>query len=224
MPTSRRTDLLALVCLLAGAARAETPGADAPSAPGARVVAPATTDAPAEPGAQAGSQRADAPAEPGSPAATPAGGGPANSGASDEDAIAKALAADAASSEPAASPPPAPAAGGAPQSLNPDLSLVLDVAGAAFADHRLQTGEHDPSRNGANLQQLELTAGAPIDSYFRLDTHLVFHEAGVDLEETYGTTLDLPARLQARFELFLHRFGRANPTHPHTWAFVDQPL
>lgn len=116
-----------------------------------------------------------------------------------------------------------PARGSA--SMNPDLSLVLDFAAAGFStrEHR-QTGGHDPTRNGFNLQSLELSAKSVVDPYFRFDANLVFAEDGVEIEEVYGTTTDLPGGLQARFGQFLTRFGRINPTHPHAWDFVDQPF
>lgn len=106
-----------------------------------------------------------------------------------------------------------------------DLAFIADVALAAFTtDDPLQTGAHDPQVNGFNLQQLELSLGASVDPYFRLDGNIVFGEFGVEIEEIYATTLALPARTQLRVGQFLTRFGRANPTHPHTWAFVDQPF
>lgn len=111
------------------------------------------------------------------------------------------------------------------QSMNPDLSLILDGAAGWFSDEdHGQTGAHDPSRTGFTLQQLELSASAIVDPYFRFDANIVFGLFGVEVEEAYGTTLGLPARLQARFGQFLHRFGRINPTHPHSWEFVDQPF
>jgi hypothetical protein len=101
----------------------------------------------------------------------------------------------------------------------------LDVAGAYFSRrHNLQAGAHDPTITGFNLQALELAASASVDPYLRFDGYLVFALSGVELEEAYGTTLDLPFRLQARFGQFLHRFGRINPTHPHSWDFIDQPF
>lgn len=110
-------------------------------------------------------------------------------------------------------------------SSNPDLSLILDTALAYFSeDDNLQTGGHDPTRTGFNLQQLELSASSIVDPYFRFDANIVFALEGVEVEEAYGTTLDLPAGLQARFGQFLHRFGRLNSTHPHSWDFVDQPF
>ncbi|HEY6728845.1 MAG TPA: hypothetical protein VI197_32765 [Polyangiaceae bacterium] len=131
--------------------------------------------------------------------------------------------------EPARPTPPAdspPAAlGGGAFSLNPDITLILDVAFAHFSEEEnLQTGGHDPTATGFNLQQFEMSVGAAVDPYLRLDGSLVFSQFGVELEEAYGTTLGLPARLQARFGQFLHRFGRINATHLHAWDFVDQPF
>jgi hypothetical protein len=63
-----------------------------------------------------------------------------------------------------------------------------------------------------------------VDPYFRFDTNVVFSLSGVEVEEAYGTTLALPGALQARFGQMLHRFGRLNASHPHSWDFVDQPF
>lgn len=111
------------------------------------------------------------------------------------------------------------------QSMNPDIALVLDVAGAWFStDEPMQLGGHDPQETGFNLQSLELAVGSTVDPFFRFDANLVFSQFGVEVEEAYATTLALPASLQARGGQFLTRFGRANPTHVHQWHFVDQPL
>ena len=134
--------------------------------------------------------------------------------------------------------PAAPATGAsAIQSLNPDISFIADVAGAWFsAKPPLESGEHDPRNNGFTLQQLELAASSAVDPYFRFDSFIVFklprpptaggsgEAGGVEIEEVYATTTSLPANLQLRVGQFLTRFGRFNPTHPHTWDFVDQPL
>ncbi len=146
-------------------------------------------------------------------------------------AIEAALAADLAAADPA--PPlvtPEPASGplGAViTALNPDMAIIFDMSLAAFSGESpglLQTGAHDPRVNGFNLQQLELSLGGAVDPYFRFDANLVFSEFGVEVEEAYATSLALPARTQVRLGQFLTRFGRINPTHPHTWAFVDQNL
>jgi hypothetical protein len=115
---------------------------------------------------------------------------------------------------------------GAPQSMNPDLSFIADFAVGGFSDEDRQrsTGEHDPTHNGFTLQQLELAVGAAVDPYFRFDANLVFGQFGVEIEEAYATTLDLPAQLQVRAGQFLTRFGRFNASHPHAWDFLDQPF
>jgi hypothetical protein len=111
------------------------------------------------------------------------------------------------------------------QSMNPDMSLILDVAGALFSTPtNIQTGGHDPRVMGFNLQQLELHVASNVDPFFRFEANIVFAQFGVEVEEAYATTLALPYRLQARAGQFLTRFGRMNPTHPHSWSFADQPL
>jgi hypothetical protein len=158
----------------------------------------------------------------------PAAPAPSASRGPDTSAIEQALAADRAEKRPkeAEAPPVSPPPpSGAARSMNPDLSLILDAAGAYFSErHNGQAGAHDPTVTGFNLQALELAAGAAVDPYLKFNGNLVFGLSGVELEEAYGTTLGLPYRFQARFGQFLHRFGRINPTHPHSWDFVDQPL
>jgi hypothetical protein len=139
-------------------------------------------------------------------------------------AIEESLAADAAASPPTRAEP-APARAAAAPILTPEIAAILDVAFGHFAGgDPIQSGGHDPTRNGFTLQQLELALGANVDPYFRFDANLVFSEFGVEVEEAYATTLSLPGRLQVRAGQFLTRFGRLNPTHPHTWDFVDQAL
>ncbi|MFT4704155.1 MAG: hypothetical protein ACI81R_001851 [Bradymonadia bacterium] len=113
----------------------------------------------------------------------------------------------------------------ATSSSNPNISLILDVAGAYYSERdALQLGGHDPRETGFTLQQLELHFDASVDPYFRLDANLVFSLFGVEVEEVFATSTRLPAGFQLRVGQFLTRFGRLNPTHPHTWSFVDQAL
>ncbi|MBC7542749.1 MAG: zinc-regulated TonB-dependent outer membrane receptor [Candidatus Sericytochromatia bacterium] len=139
-------------------------------------------------------------------------------------------------SDAAGSAQPAPAASSDPnaqglnvtrffQSMNPDMSFIMDSAVAGFSsDTPLQLGAHDPRANGFNFQQLELSLGSAVDPYFRFDSNIVFSPFGVEIEEAYATTTALPENLQLRAGQFLTRFGRLNATHPHAWDFADQPL
>ncbi|HWU86962.1 MAG TPA: zinc-regulated TonB-dependent outer membrane receptor [Kofleriaceae bacterium] len=158
--------------------------------------------------------------------AAPAPSEPAPGAKTDElKDIESALAEDTAAKAAAAAPSGGTGVGAALASLNPDLSFILDVAAAWFSAHEnLQTGGHDPTANGFNLQQLEMAVGKAVDPYFRFDANIVFLPDGVEIEEAYATTLALPYSLQVRAGQFLTRFGRLNPTHPHTWDFIDQPF
>ncbi len=142
--------------------------------------------------------------------------------------IEAALKADRAATADAKKTAPLPIIGGlarAVRSMNPDLSLVADVALAAFSDDApLMAGGHDPKESGFTLQQVELSLSASVDPYFRLDANIVFSQFGVEIEEVYATTLALPWNLQVRAGQLLTRFGRINATHLHAWDFVDQTL
>jgi len=146
----------------------------------------------------------------------------------DLEEIQRALAADQQAQPPRQQPgAPAPAAPATAvsASMNPDISLITDVALGAFSTKEpLQSGAHDPRKNGFTLQQFELSLSKAVDPYFRFESHLVFSQFGVEIEEAYATTLALPWNLQLRAGQFLTRVGRLNATHPHGWDFVDQPF
>lgn len=114
--------------------------------------------------------------------------------------------------------------GGALQSMNPDISLILDASGAWASGDTDLRGGHDPQPPGFSLQGLELAASADVDPFFTFDAAILFSLFGVEIEEVYATSLSLPYQLQARVGQFKTRFGRLNPTHLHTWKFATQPL
>ena len=113
-----------------------------------------------------------------------------------------------------------------------DLSIDgLFAVGGSTADdlEALNPGAHDPSQRGFTLQSLETTFRGAVDPYFRGQANLLFlldseGESGFELEEAWLETTSLPANLTLRAGQILTEFGRHNPTHPHTWQFVDMPL
>ena len=125
---------------------------------------------------------------------------------------------------PAPAKAPPPAGGGVLGKIMPDISLVLDVAGAYFHGEPDQRGGHDPKDTGFTFQQLELTLESNVDPWFRLRASLVFSLDGVEVEEAFGSTLRLPGGLKVRVGQLMNPFGRINTTHPHAWAFADIPL
>jgi hypothetical protein len=136
---------------------------------------------------------------------------------------------------------PAPASGSsapapsAPSSLRL-IDLAFDLLGAGGTStapepelRSLQGGGHDPKNRGFTVQNVELTFSGVVDPYLRGDSNIVLQidesgETVIELEEAYLTTLDLPFNLQLKAGQFFTGFGRLNPSHPHTWDFVDQPV
>ena len=93
----------------------------------------------------------------------------------------------------------------------------------------LQLGAHDPKVRGFTIPNAELALNGAVDPFFQGFSAFVYQvdeegETGVELEEMYFLTMSLPWNLQLKGGQFFAEFGRHNPQHPHSWAFVDQPL
>jgi hypothetical protein len=102
-------------------------------------------------------------------------------------------------------------------------STAKDIEGGT------QLGGHDPKQRGFTVQNLETVFDGKVDPYFRGQANVVLQidthgETKIEAEEAYLETLSLPANLQVKAGQFFTEFGRLNPTHPHSWDFVDQPL
>jgi hypothetical protein len=168
-----------------------------------------------------------------SAAAAPAPAAPPSSAASDLDRAVGALATAPAPATTA--PGSTPASGMLAKKIGGAEIRLVDVSfdtllavGSSTAEdddiERLQGGGHDPSRRGFTLQQAELSFAGAVDPYFTAEAHAVFTPDDVELEEAYFTTTALPASLQVKGGYFLTEFGRLNPTHPHAWDWIDQPI
>ena len=135
---------------------------------------------------------------------------------------------DSLASRPAEAPAQAPARPGA--YMNVGLDGLVDGGWSSNRNPRsIQTGDHDPHVRGFTIPQGELSLDAVVDPYFKGFSNIVYKvdengETGVELEELYVLTSSLPKNLQLKVGQFLTDFGRQNATHPHAWAFVDQPL
>jgi len=117
-----------------------------------------------------------------------------------------------------------------------DVSVDMLMAGGTSTANEdqlhpnLQGGCHDPKKRGFTIQQTELSFSGAVDPYFNFESHMVatHHpitgETGLELEEAYATTTSMPFGLQMKAGHFLTEFGRMNPTHPHTWTYLDQAI
>jgi hypothetical protein len=114
--------------------------------------------------------------------------------------------------------------------MNVGFVALADAGWSTTPDVRsLSTGDHDPRVRGFTIPNAELTLEGAVDPYFKGVSNIVFKldengETGVELEEVYAITTSLPANLQIKAGQFFTEFGRQNAQHPHSWAFVDQPL
>lgn len=93
----------------------------------------------------------------------------------------------------------------------------------------LQAGAHDPKKRGFTTQNLELSLLGAVDPYLNAEAHLIFQidkegASKLEVEEAFLTTQALPHGLQLKAGTFFTEFGRLNSQHPHSWAFVDQPV
>jgi hypothetical protein len=164
------------------------------------------------------------------PSTSPAESAPDVS-AADLAAATEALAADAVDTA-SASPPAVPILSGAGGKNFLNLSLDgLIAAGTSTSEDigALQTGGHDPTQRGFTVQNVEAVFEGAVDPYFRGQANVILQidpdgETVVELEEVYATTTSLPLGLQLKAGQFFTEFGRLNPSHPHSWDFVDQPL
>jgi len=133
---------------------------------------------------------------------------------------------------PPPSPPPVTIVSGAggKNFLNLSLDGLFAVGTSTASDiGSLQPGGHDPVQRGFTVQNVETVFSGAVDPYFTGQANVVMQidaegETVVELEEVYATSTSLPAGLQLKAGQFFTEFGRLNPSHPHSWDFVDQPL
>ena len=119
--------------------------------------------------------------------------------------------------------------------FNPDISIIADFAAAGtnvddktaqtltvpgFIDQSDRTGK----LRGINFNYLELAFNAAVDPYFDFFGVVTVAPSGVDVEEAFVDTRQLPWGFQLRIGKFLSAFGRLNGMHQHVWDFYDQPL
>ncbi len=132
----------------------------------------------------------------------------------------------------AVTPAPAPVARGF-QSMNPDLSVIIDAVGgyAQRAPGRLAGDDPDLGGDathpaaGFMIQEAEIGFQSVVDPYFRADVFLTIPNlSGVEVEEAMITTTALPGDLQLKAGVFRSALGRQNGQHLHVQSFTRRPL
>lgn len=114
------------------------------------------------------------------------------------------------------------------QSLNPDISVIVDfllqkkngARGEGGGDEHGHGGEGGPF----SLREVEIALQHDVDPFHRADLFLGVHEDEVEIEEAYATALALPYGLQAKGGIFAPRFSKVILTHRPELGTVDYPL
>jgi hypothetical protein len=119
------------------------------------------------------------------------------------------------------------------QSLNPDLSAIIDAdfGGASAPAYSLAGDDPDllgdsPGQPfGFTLQEIEVALQATVDPFFKADLFLTIPNLkGIEVEEAMATSTSLPAGLQVKAGIFRSAFGRQNGQHLHVQDFPRRPL
>ncbi|MFT3841102.1 MAG: hypothetical protein QM723_29190 [Myxococcaceae bacterium] len=119
------------------------------------------------------------------------------------------------------------------QSLNPDISAIIDASGGGFVHDPYSLAGDDPELRGGNsehpagfaVQEVELALSAVVDPYLRADVYLTIPNlSGLEVEEAFATSTSLPGGLQVKAGIFRSAFGRQNGQHLHLQDFTRRPL
>lgn len=115
-----------------------------------------------------------------------------------------------------------------------DLAFVTTVvAGGSSVDDEvlagLEAGGHDPQGRGFSVPNVELIISGALQPWLTAEVRIVTFishegETEVELEEAFVRSLSLPIGMELTAGQFFTPFGRINPTHPHAWAWLDQPV
>jgi hypothetical protein len=111
------------------------------------------------------------------------------------------------------------------QSLNPDVSAIVDLSGGGFSDdaRTIKSGD-DPQSTGFKAQEVELALQQVVDPYFRADIFLTIPNlSGLEVEEAFLTTTALPGNFQIKAGVFRAGLGRQNAQHLHLQDFTRRP-
>lgn len=126
--------------------------------------------------------------------------------------------------------------------MNPKISVIFD--GVYYTDNKQGAGpemlehidginhghdhaghSHGELERGFNLRETEIAFSSTVSPYFDAAMYMtVSSDGGVELEEAWFDTRQLPAGLKLRGGKFLSNIGYLNSQHPHTWDFIDATL
>ncbi len=106
---------------------------------------------------------------------------------------------------------------------NPDIGFVYDLKFDMHNAEMDSDGGQTWTTRGFQLSTAELSIGADLDPYARIDFNAMFFSDGAEVHELYVTGHSLPLSLKARAGQFLASFGRWSQFHSHSMPFASEP-
>jgi len=107
--------------------------------------------------------------------------------------------------------------------MNPDIGFVYDLKTDLHDAERDEAGDALWTTRGFELSTAELSVGAPVDPYGRIDVNVMFSETGAEIHELFFHFPALPGNLAVKGGHFLADFGRWSQFHSHAMPFSSEP-
>ncbi len=106
---------------------------------------------------------------------------------------------------------------------NPDIGFVYDMQVDMHDAESNQDGDARWTTRGFRVSTAELSVGADVDPYGRIDFNAFFDEDGAEIHELFFVLPALPMNLKVRGGHFLAAFGRWSQFHTHAMPFASEP-
>ncbi len=107
--------------------------------------------------------------------------------------------------------------------MNPDIGFVYDLK---LDLHDAESADGEGRRwttRGFDLSTAEISVGADVDPYCRIEFNAVFSETGAEIHELYFVYPALPMNLKLKGGRYLANFGRWSQFHSHATPFSSEP-
>ncbi len=117
----------------------------------------------------------------------------------------------------------AQAGGGLGAWQNPDIGFVYDLKFDMHNAEKNSDGNQIWKTRGFNISTAEMSIGADLDPYARIDFNAAFSSEGAEVHELFATVHSLPFSFKARAGQFLASFGRWSQFHSHSMPFASEP-
>ncbi|MFI5371221.1 MAG: hypothetical protein ACHQ52_06645 [Candidatus Eisenbacteria bacterium] len=121
---------------------------------------------------------------------------------------------------------PTLAAAQTPGGAGPSSSMFSNLANPAIGMNALFSGQAAPNLNqpyGLQFDEAEISLIAVVDPYWTLTSNIVFAPDGVDPEEIWARSTNIPS-IQLKLGKLRGTFGKHGLLHTHAFPFIQAPI